>query len=136
MAVIIADMRLKRKSTRTYECDGSMEAPDPGAHFGPGERPEGASPKKLLRKESKPLKQQGDNTDKNSRPPGEASTRSPEKVTWKVQHAKDGERKGADTEQKSTRSNRENKSSPLPTTKPRTKMTTNTKTTTKTDLPP
>jgi hypothetical protein len=87
MAVRITDTRQKRKSTRTYECDGSMEAPDPGAHFGPGERPGGASPKKLLRKESKLLKQQGDNTDKNSRPPDRASTRSPEKLTWKVQHA-------------------------------------------------
>jgi hypothetical protein len=100
MAVIITDTRQKRKSTRTYECDGSTEATDPGAHFGPGERPGGASPKKLLRKESKLLKQQGANTDKQSHPPGQASTRSPEKIKWKVQHAKDEEWKGADTDQK------------------------------------
>jgi hypothetical protein len=97
MAVRITDTRQKRKSTRTYECDGSMEAPDPGAHFDPGEGPGEAIPNKLLQKESKLLKQQGDNTDKNSRPPGEASTRSPEKVTWIVQHEKDEERKGAET---------------------------------------
>jgi hypothetical protein len=93
-------MRQKRKSTRTYECDGSTEAPDAGDHFDPGELPGGASPKKLLRKESKLLKQRGDNTGKNSRPHREASTSSPKKVTWKVKHAKDEERKGADTDQK------------------------------------
>jgi hypothetical protein len=100
MAARITDTRQKRKSTRTYECDDSTKAPDPVAHFDPGERPGGASPKKLLRKESKLLKQQGDNTGKNSRPPDEASTSSPEKVTWKMKHAQDEVKKGADTDQK------------------------------------
>jgi hypothetical protein len=81
MAVGITDRRHKHKSTRTHECDGSTGAPDPGAHFGPGERPGGARPKKLIRKESKLLKQQGDNTYKKLGPPDEASTHSPEKLT-------------------------------------------------------
>jgi hypothetical protein len=100
MAVRITDTRQKRKSTRTYECDGSMEAPDPGAHFGPGERSGGASPKKLLRKESRQLKQQGNDTARKSRSPGEASTGSPKTRTWKVEQPKDGDWKGADADQK------------------------------------
>jgi hypothetical protein len=37
---------------------------------------------------------------RKSRPPGEASTSSPERINWKVQNEKDGEWKGADTDQK------------------------------------
>jgi hypothetical protein len=100
MAARITDTRQKRKSTRTYECDGPTEAPDPGAHFDPGERPGGASPKKLLRKESKLLKQQGDGTSKPLSSTDEASTGSPEKATRITKHAKERGRSGADTDLK------------------------------------